>query len=54
MQALIRKYDPDCLFLLETELNEERVRQVIFPMKFLYAIIMPFVGLARGLCFCWK
>lgn len=50
MGTLMRKYDSDYLVLMETTLNEEQVRQVILSLVFLDAIIVPFEGLAEGLC----
>ena len=54
LQTLIRLNNPDCIFLMETKIDESYMREITSSLGFPFAIVILALDLSGGLCLCWK
>uniref|UniRef100_A0A2N9HXB0 Reverse transcriptase domain-containing protein n=1 Tax=Fagus sylvatica TaxID=28930 RepID=A0A2N9HXB0_FAGSY len=54
LKALVRSFNPNCIFLQETKLEVSKVAVIVERLRFLKHCIIPSVGIAGGLCLAWK
>lgn len=54
LKMVIRQKQPDCIFLMETKLDKNRMERIYHSLKFKYSVIMEAKGSAGGITLMWS